>query len=362
MHSSGTKIVGRFIKNIYLQAEHLFACKAAPPAHCIVEQKINPTVNEAILFRYIKGESTPEENMQVALWMEQAPEEHQKELDQVRFLYHFSLLHGPQIEAQIEAAKSARMRPLPRIARYAVRIAAAVVLLLAGGYTARYRIYERITQQTTVFEVPYGQRVQITLSDGSTVWLNSGARLEYPAVFRPDSRQVKLSGEALFEVRHDSGRPFRVETFASHISVLGTEFNVVADEAHNRFSTTLLEGRVRVSNRLDPSQPDIMMRPDDIVNLSNGRMRVETAADTEALCWTQGLVSIGGLPFDELMAKFEQVFDVRIVIARPTLPRIGRISGKIRVNDGIENALHILQYAADFTYERDAERNVVTIR
>lgn len=340
----------------------LFACKAAAPVHCIIEQKINPTVNEAILLRYIQGESTPEENMQVARWMEQAPVEHQKELDEVRFLYHFSLLHGARIEQRIEAQRSARMRPLRRMAKYAVRVAAAVVLLVAGGYMARYRIYDRISEQTTVFQVPYGQRVQITLSDGSNVWLNSGARLEYPAVFRPDARQVKLTGEALFEVRHDSDRPFRVETFASRISVLGTRFNVVADEAHNRFSTTLIEGRVRVSNRLDPSQPDIMMKPDDIVNLSNGHMWVETGADTEALCWTQGLVSIGGLPFDELMAKFEQVFDVKIVISRSTLPRIGRISGKIRVNDGIENALHILQYAADFTYERDAERNVVTIR
>ena len=62
------------------------------------------------------------------------------------------------------------------------------------------------------------------------------------------------------------------------------------------------------------------------------------------------------------MAKFEQVFDVKIVIARNSIPDIGKISGKIRVNAGIENALHILQYAADFSFEKDEETNVVTIR
>ena len=104
------------------------------------------------------------------------------------------------------------------------------------------------------------------------------------------------------------------------------------------------------------------MKPDDIVNLSNGRLFVETIRDPEALCWTEGLVRISGLPFDELMAKFEQVLDVKIVIARNSIPDIGKISGKIRVNDGIENALHILQYAADFSFEKDEETNVVTIR
>ena len=68
------------------------------------------------------------------------------------------------------------------------------------------------------------------------------------------------------------------------------------------------------------------MKPDDIVNLSNGRLFVETIRDPEALCWTEGLVRISGLPFDELMAKFEQVFDVKIVIARNSIPDIGKIS------------------------------------
>lgn len=320
-------------------------------------------MNETILLRYIKGETAPEEELEVARWMEENPEKHQRELDEVRFIYHFSLLNDERTARRPEAsARPAALRPWRRIGRYALRAAAAAVLLIVGGYTAKLHIYNEIGRQSTIFEVPYGQRVRIALPDGSNVWLNSGARIEYPPVFSRNDRRVKLTGEALFEVEHDSERPFRIETFASEISVLGTKFNVVADETHRRFSTTLLEGRVRLTNRVDPTQPDIVLSPNDMATLSNGRMYVRTETDPEALCWTEGLVSIGGLPFDELMARFEQVFDVKIVLARETLPRIGRISGKIRVNDGIENALHILQYAADFRYERDAETNVVTIR
>ena len=236
------------------------------------------------------------------------------------------------------------------------------LLVFAGGYVAHQRTYEAISDRLTAVHVPNGQRIEITLPDGSRVWLNSGARIEYPVVFKKNLRSVKLSGEALFDVRHDAECPFEVETFATKINVLGTKFNVIADETYDRFSAALLQGRIKVTNLLDPRRQEIVMKPDDIVNLSNGRLFVETIRDPEALCWTEGLVRISGLPFDELMAKFEQVFDVKIVIARNSIPDIGKISGKIRVNDGIENALHILQYAADFSFEKDEETNVVTIR
>ena len=234
--------------------------------------------------------------------------------------------------------------------------------LFVGGYISKERTYDMLAEQINTLQVPYGQRLKFTLPDGSSVQLNSGAKIEYPSVFKKNLRSVKLSGEALFDVRHDAECPFEVETFATKINVLGTKFNVIADETYDRFSAALLQGRIKVTNLLDPRRQEIVMKPDDIVNLSNGRLFVETIRDPEALCWTEGLVRISGLPFDELMAKFEQVFDVKIVIARNSIPDIGKISGKIRVNDGIENALHILQYAADFSFEKDEETNVVTIR
>ncbi|WP_418164312.1 DUF4974 domain-containing protein, partial [Alistipes putredinis] len=88
---------------------------------------------------------------------------------------------------------------------------------------------------------------------------------------------------------------------------------------------------------------------------------IEPITDPEILCWTEGLINISGLPFDELMEKFERAFDVKIDITLTTLPNIKNVSGKIRVNDGIDKALHILQYTADFSYRKDSDTNVVTI-
>lgn len=108
---------------------------------------------------------------------------------------------------------------------------------------------------------PEGQRINLTLQDGTNVWLNSGAEIEYPSLFAGNSRQVRLSGEALFDVSRDTRRPFVVETFACKVEVLGTRFNVNADERHDVFSTALMRGSVRVSSLADPQQQVVLQTP-----------------------------------------------------------------------------------------------------
>ena len=308
------------------------------------------------LYRFYKGEATSDEQRRLMEWLD-ADQENRRIFDRERGMYNALLLFAPE-----EKAARGRLLTWRRVTRYAVQAAAVVILAVGIGWG--YVSYKERSWANLMTRVaaPEGQRINLTLQDGTNVWLNSGAEIEYPSLFAGNSRQVRLSGEALFDVRHDAECPFEVETFATKINVLGTKFNVIADETYDRFSAALLQGRIKVTNLLDPRRQEIVMKPDDIVNLSNGRLFVETIRDPEALCWTEGLVRISGLPFDELMAKFEQVFDVKIVIARNSIPDIGKISGKIRVNDGIENALHILQYAADFSFEKDEETNVVTIR
>ena len=128
--------------------------------------------------------------------------------------------------------------------------AAAVLLLVAGSwYASRTVIIEDTAKQYLSVAAPAGQRIDITLQDGTSVCLNSGAKLEYPIRFNRN-RRVKLSGEAMFNVEHDAAHPFIVETFACDVEVLGTKFNVTADELTHDFTTALLRGKVKVTNKL----------------------------------------------------------------------------------------------------------------
>lgn len=314
-------------------------------------------MDQEVIYRAVRGEASPEELNRVARWHQENPDEFQRLSDEVHWQIDMMELHGETFRPSGWLAIHWK-----RTVRIALQAAAVLAVgLFIGGYIGTEHTYDLFAEQANTLNVPYGQRIQLVLPDGSSVQLNSGATLEYPAVFRKDMRRVKLSGEALFEVEHDKGKPFIVETFASDIRVLGTKFNVEADAKRNRFSTALFEGRVQISNRLNPTEEDVVLEPNDMVCLSNGRLQVEAIDDPELLCWTEGLISISNRPFDELMEAFERTFDVHIVIARDSLPNIRNVSGKIRVNDGIDKALHILQYTADFLYKIDPENNIVTI-
>ncbi len=310
------------------------------------------------LYRYLKGETSVAEEAQIADWYDADPKRHRRRLDSVRMLFEGMELHGDS-----RRAKRAGVRMTWRRIGFAgMRVAAALLLALGAGHLSYRYAFDVMSGQTNTVKVPAGQRMELTLADGTHVWLNSGAELEFPAVFAPASRRIRLSGEAMFDVEPDAARPFTVETFASDVRVLGTRFNVDADEEHGRFSTALLRGSVCVSNRIDPSQADIVMKPDEVVDLVNGRMITSHLDDDKELCWMDGLLCVTGLSFAELMDKFEQVFAVHVIVDRESLPDMQSVGGKIRVDGGIRNALRLLQYSTDFDYEIDEATNTVTIR
>ena len=215
--------------------------------------------------------------------------------------------------------------------------------------------------ETVLAEVPAGKMMSLTLADGTVIDLNSGARLEYPAIFYGKNRDVKLEGEAMFKVSHDPSRPFTVSTFAADIEVLGTEFNVMADSREGIFSTSLIEGSVRIRD-ISGSGTAYTLVPDQSIVLDHGRFRIEDGLDPQALYWTEGLINIAGIPFEELMRRFERAFDTDIVIDRQEMPVIECTSGEIRVSDGIGNALRILQHVADFEYVIEPGENLIIIR
>ena len=280
--------------------------------------------------------TTPEEETQIAEWLSADPN-NQKEMDTARFLFDTVKLYGDKIQPT-------QRRPLVRwrtIGRWAAQIAAAVMIAIGAGFFAnRYSIGELSDKHHSIY-VPAGQRMELTLADGTRIWMNSESRLEYPIMFAQDVRRVKLIGEAMFEVAHDKSHPFIVETFASDVRVLGTKFNVDANEALHRFSITVMEGSVDlIGNYLYTSKLD----------------------DYDAPCWMNGQLDITGLSFAELMEKMEQAFAVRVVIKRSSLPSTAGIGGKIRINAGVGNAFKWLHSLLNFDYEIDEAENTITIK
>ena len=239
--------------------------------------------------------------------------------------------------------------------------AAAVLLLVAGSwYASRTVIIEDTAKQYLSVAAPAGQRIDITLQDGTSVCLNSGAKLEYPIRFNRN-RRVKLSGEAMFNVEHDAAHPFIVETFACDVEVLGTKFNILADARTADFSAALLEGRLKISNRLVGGE-SFILSPNDQIDLVDGHLKLNRITDPDDFRWVDGLMNLNTLSFTEVIRKFENYYGVRITIDNPEDMPVLKYHGKIRVSDGVDHALKLLQITNNFSFTRDDETNTIHIK
>lgn len=308
------------------------------------------------LYRYVKCQATPEEEEAVLDWLDADPE-HAAILAEVQRQYETVALSAPVINELYERDRGAHR--LGAVRRW-ISVAAVIALLLFSGYSfLEARRVMRQGERMLAIEVPKGQYINLTLQDGTLVWLNAGTTLRYPALFTGPERRVELEGEARFEVTHDAARPFVVGTYACDVEVLGTKFNVSADSERQIFSTALFEGRVAVSNRLVAGER-VVLAPNDVVTLCGNHLSVGRVGNADEYLWTEGIISLTGHSFSELMERFERAFGVTIRLERVPSIRIGQ--GKIRQSIGIDNALQVLQQFAEFEYEKDEQNNTITIR
>lgn len=297
-------------------------------------------MTQETLFRYFKGQASPEEERQIGAWLLEEPGA-QKEFEQAQFLYEGIVLHAP--------AETKRKRlTFKTVLQYVAGIAAAALIAVATGFYVHRHTIDTLSHEMMALATRPGERAEVTLSDGTIVTLNADSRIEYPVTFQGDERRVKISGEALFRVTHDAGHPFIVSTFATDIHVLGTVFSVLADSREHLFSTTLREGKVRVSNLADPADRH-ELKPGEMVTLVNGRLHKGIQDDPAALCWVDGLMNLKADSFENLMKRFEKAYGVNIVLKAH--PSIEGLSGEIRISEGVEHALKVLQHVVDFHYE-----------
>lgn len=310
-------------------------------------------ITSEILARFFEGRTTSEENNAIADWIESDPANQETFNRELQF--HLMLMHMPA-SVQTPLQKPHRTR----LALYAGLAASFVAGIILCWFLAVAPLSDEASRMVA-FHTDPGQRASLTLPDGTSVELNSGSTLEYPAVFARGERRVRVEGEAMFDVAKVADKPFYVETFAYDVKVLGTRFNVEADEDRRVFSTALMEGSVAILDKHDNRITEL--EPDQVVTLTDGRLikRHEENIGSRYR-WTDGIINCAGLSFEELMRRFERAFGVTIVIECEAVPDISYKRMKVNVCDGISHAFAILQRTSDFIVEYEDTTDTYHIR
>ncbi|MGF7233082.1 FecR family protein [Arachidicoccus sp.] len=222
-------------------------------------------------------------------------------------------------------------------------------------------IYKSIGKEITGKELenkmstPMGAQYQLKLPDGTEVWLNAGSSITYPTCFSGKTRQVHITGEVYFEVTKNREKPFIVTTGDMSITVLGTHFNVNAYADESTIRTTLLEGRVKVSNALNGQ--NIFIKPGQQSQLSkSGNIKVVKVNVDEAVAWKNGSFQFDKTDISELMRQVSRWYNISIKYDGPMTPDC--FTGVIPRNLTLNELLAILK---DVKVHFKLENNILNV-
>jgi len=172
----------------------------------------------------------------------------------------------------------------------------------------------RSSQSYNILSTPLGGKYQLTLADGTKVWLNAGSTIKFPINFTSRERVVELSGEAYFEVAHDRNRPFKVSGAGQVVQVLGTHFNINAYQDENAVKTTLLQGSVKVygKNQTPGVLPEIIIKPNEQAVFKNDRLSKITVDAEEFVAWKKGVILFKNADIHDVMRKISRWYNVEV--------------------------------------------------
>ena len=236
-------------------------------------------------------------------------------------------------------------------------IAAASVLIIFLSGAALYlhsrpgSVSSANPRETTT---KYGARTFIQLPDGSRLWLNAGSKVQYADHFAGNNRELTLSGEAYFDVRHDEQHPFIIHAGKLDVRVLGTSLDVKAYPGDSTIETTLIRGKVEIAVAGDP-RAGIVLQPSEklIINIADIAVRSAIIPDPTdgtiaETAWVENKLVFRKATFAQLAMQLERWYDVKIRFGDSTYLE-DEFTGAFK-GQSIEDVMRALQITSHFQY------------
>lgn len=346
-----------------------------------------------LFFKYLKNECTAEEVNSLLGWLNNPTNAGLFESLVREDWEHFEIegedrsrinLSFESLKQKLAQNRTTELKRDYKIGKMLIRIAATFILPVALGVITYYVLrgsknddYPIVSNEISV---PLGSKTVVVLGDGTKIWLNSGSKLQYPSRFQGNTREVILTGEAFFDVKKDTKRPFIVKTSALNIKVLGTTFNVKSYPEEGTIETTLVNGAVTITKSNMPGKKEeaICLRPNQratyikeegkliladvekkavkkepIVEVGEKRKeQMILSKDVDIIpftAWKDDKLVFKNEDFESLCTKLERWYNVKIKIDDPELKKYHYtgILQKETINDVIE----IIRLTMPFQYE-----------
>lgn len=206
--------------------------------------------------------------------------------------------------------------------------------------------------------IPVGGFYQLSLSDGTKVWLNSMTKLRYPVTFEGEQRNVYLTGEAYFDVAKDAEHPFVVNVEGMEVKVYGTRFNV--NTLEEGVVQTVLE-RGKVSVKALKTGEEVMLKPDDMAEFykESGMVKVGKVDPFTYTAWKDGKFVFENATIETIMSRLGRWYDIKVFYGDEQVKN-QTFTGIITRHSNVKDLLYLIGETAMVQF--DQKDNVVTVR
>jgi transmembrane sensor len=271
-------------------------------------------------------------------------------------VYGRLVLHAPEwLEHKDDPQQNQDMQPVitekPTIplksSNSYVKYLVAVLVIIVAGTTWIIRESDRNKQHDTAAVASLTKKVTdrsdskfLLLKDSTQVWLNAASSLEFPDQFDQKKREVYLSGEAFFDVKHADKIPFIIHTGSVSTSVLGTAFNIKAYPGQKNIIISVSRGKVKIIRK---DGWEVTLTEGQQLRLNeNGQEASEKNIPTESIAgWQQGNISYDDEPLKDIISDMERIYNVNISLDNLSLSEL-QISTSFKREIGVEQALQVL--------------------
>lgn len=302
---------------------------------------IQPHEYKPIVMRYLNGEATHEEEAMIDAFIKQG-EEQATLFNQWMEEWEANIFSTPapavdQAWQRLQETIDSHTGRTVHMQWWHKAVAAAAIIVIIGC-AAIWSFSGSTATQTYLCSAPAGSKTQVTLPDGSKVWLNGGSSLAYTNQFNDDNRRVELHGEAYFEVQKHQGKPFTVHTQGYDVTVKGTKFNVSAYDDDPISTTTLMEGKVELSD----GKQNLSLAPGDAVQLDKATGQLQRhATDGFADGWRSGRLMYPDITLEQFVRVLSRQYNVNVHLADSHSANM-RISVMLQNNETIDEVVSAL--------------------
>lgn len=291
----------------------------------------------SLFIKYLEGKCSPEEIRQLVLYFDDSNQEEVLE-SLIRAELGFTNSEGTD-ERKINAAvsrvksiifheikerenvfKNEKFKSKFNIQKWMKIAALWLVCITSGLFIVNYYFKHRVTSPILKLAITQaGQRKLLQLYDGTKVWLSPSSSLEYQDQLIGNFREVKLEGEAFFEVAKDKIHPFIIHSRQMDTRVVGTSFNIQSYKDQSRFSVTVVTGIVKVSgyNSSHKILKEVTLKPLEKSYLDikkNTLKAIECPSAVQMLKRKEGILTYDGTPVSEVIQDFSRFYNAKIVI------------------------------------------------